>query len=469
MATAMVMPKWGMTMQEGTVGAWLKSEGDTVAEGEEIVEIESDKAVHLVEAPASGVLARILVEAGNTVAVATPIAVITDEGEEVPADLLIPAADVTAPSSPAPTPATPAPRQPTRPSRPGGRIPATPAAKRMAREHGVDLATVAATGPDGLVRVEDIEEAIAAMTRATGPVTRVAFHCRGCRLQGRLYLPESRFAGNGDDTSRLPGVVIALGYTYTQDLLVPEMARQLAAEDRAVLIFDYRGFGKSEGDGEAVRPWDQVDDVRAAVSFLLGRDEVDADRVAVLGISMGGSHAVTVAAIDPRVAAAVAISPAGDAARLMQVARSEDEWAEWLARIDSDRIARAQGRPAEMVDAWEIIRPDPDSRGFLDQLYTDYPDLACRLSLETAAAMLGYSPEGHAHGIGERPVLLIHGADDRLVPPSESRALQEAIGDSAQLELIPGVAHFDWANPADSRYEQIVATVNDWLGKVFPT
>ena len=61
----LTMPKWGMSMQEGTVGGWLKSEGDPVEKGEEIVEIESDKAVHLVEAPASGILARILVEAGG--------------------------------------------------------------------------------------------------------------------------------------------------------------------------------------------------------------------------------------------------------------------------------------------------------------------------------------------------------------------------------------------------------------------
>ena len=92
MATIMVMPKWGMSMQEGTVGGWLKSEGDPVEKGEEIVEIESDKAVHLVEAPASGILARILVEAGVTMPITTPIAVITEEGEEVPEDLAVPAA-----------------------------------------------------------------------------------------------------------------------------------------------------------------------------------------------------------------------------------------------------------------------------------------------------------------------------------------------------------------------------------------
>ena len=466
MATVMVMPKWGMSMQEGTVGGWLKSEGDTVEKGEEIVEIESDKAVHLVEAPASGILARILVEAGVTMPITTPIAVIVDEGEEVPEDLVAPTAVAAAPTIPTPAPSA----QPSsRPSRPGGRIPASPAAKRLAREHQVDLAQVTATGPEGMVRVEDVQAAIDTTTTPTGPITRVEFFCRGCRLEGRLYLPESLFPWDENDTPTLPGIVIALGYTYTQDLLVPEMARQLAAGDRAVLIFDYRGFGSSAGDSEAVRPWDQVEDLRAAVSYLLGRDEVDTDRLSVLGLSLGGSHAVTVAAIDPRVAAAVAISPAGDAARLMRGTRDDAEWNEWLARIDADRIARAQGRPGETVDAWEIIRPDPASREFLDQLYSEYPHLACQLLLETAAALLGYSPEGHAGEIEGRPVLLIHGANDALVPPSESQALLAAIGDSARLEMISEMAHFDWANPADPRFEQVVATINDWLVEILPT
>ena len=88
MATLIPMPKWGMTMQEGTVGSWLKAEGDRVEAGEEIVEIESDKAIQLVESPASGILARILVTAGETVPITTPIAVIVDEGEAVPEEMI---------------------------------------------------------------------------------------------------------------------------------------------------------------------------------------------------------------------------------------------------------------------------------------------------------------------------------------------------------------------------------------------
>ena len=151
MATLIPMPKWGMTMQEGTVGSWLKAEGDRVEAGEEIVEIESDKAIQLVESPASGILARILVTAGETVPITTPIAVIADEGEEVPEEMIgrgrwqpqpSPETEAAAASSePAPTAA------PTAPRRRGGRVPASPAAKRLAREHDVDLGSITAS-PD---------------------------------------------------------------------------------------------------------------------------------------------------------------------------------------------------------------------------------------------------------------------------------------------------------------------------------
>src|SRR5262249_43924033 len=84
MATKVLMPKWGMSMQEGLVCSWLKKEGDAVAQGEPIVEVESSKATNLVEAPASGVLARILVPEGKTVPITTAIAVIAAPGEEIP-------------------------------------------------------------------------------------------------------------------------------------------------------------------------------------------------------------------------------------------------------------------------------------------------------------------------------------------------------------------------------------------------
>ena len=479
MATLIPMPKWGMTMQEGTIGSWLKAEGEVVEAGEEIVEIESDKAIQLVESPASGILARILVAAGETVPITTPIAVITDAGEEVPEEMIAAAVAAAATEaatdgepSAAPVASAPPASQPKRPQRkPGGRVPASPAAKRLAREHDIELAAVTASGPDGLVVVEDVQAAIDDANTPAGPVSLVSFFCQSTRLEGRLYLPEDLFVETPADAEdrpepNLPAVVLCLGYTYTADLLVPEMARELAQAGRACLVFDYRGFGRSGEPADAVRPWDQVEDIRAAVSFLADRSEIDAGRISLLGISLGGSHAVTTAALDPRVTAIATISAAADFRRLLQASRDDESWTEFLGRVDADRSSRARGGNGEIVDAWEIIQPDEESRAFLDALYAELPQLACRLSLETADLLLGYVPGLLAEAIAPRPVLLIHGENDRLVPPSESEALVAAIGDSARLVSVPEMAHFDGARPGDERYERVLETIDAWLSEL---
>src|SRR5438876_2701294 len=78
------MPKWGLTMQEGLIGRWLKQEGDVVEKGEPLLEVETEKMTNLVEAPATGVLARILFPAGSTVPVTQAIALIAQPGEALP-------------------------------------------------------------------------------------------------------------------------------------------------------------------------------------------------------------------------------------------------------------------------------------------------------------------------------------------------------------------------------------------------
>ena len=78
-----------------------------------------------------------------------------------------------------------------------------------------------------------------------------------------------------------------------------------------------------------------------------------------------------------------------------------------------------------------------------------------------------YAPEVSAPGIAPRPVLLIHGENDRLVQPTESESLAAAIGDSARSVVIPDMAHFDWARPGDARYEKVLETIDGWLNDVW--
>ena len=153
------MPNLGHTMEQGTVNQWLKREGDPVAKGEIIVVIESDKASYEVESPGAGVLLRIVADVGGVVPVGGTMGVVGAPGEAVPD--LGPAPAVAPPALPPASGAVaPAPARVTAAGPPGGgRVQVSPLAKALAQKLGVDLATVAGTGPGGLVTKQDVERA----------------------------------------------------------------------------------------------------------------------------------------------------------------------------------------------------------------------------------------------------------------------------------------------------------------------
>jgi pyruvate dehydrogenase E2 component (dihydrolipoamide acetyltransferase) len=163
MAIFFSMPKLGMNMTEGTIVSWLLREGDPVEAGQPIVDVETDKAVNTVDAPASGVLARIVKDEGETVPCTFVIAVITQAGEEVPqlipeaiADGVRPTAEVevvVAKDSETPEGEGPQPEE--------KRLNVSPSAKALAKELGIDIRKVAYTG-DRITR-KDVETAFAKM------------------------------------------------------------------------------------------------------------------------------------------------------------------------------------------------------------------------------------------------------------------------------------------------------------------
>ena len=165
MATNILMPALSPTMTEGTLARWLKKEGESVRAGDVIAEIETDKATMEVEAVDEGVLGKILVADGTAgVKVNDPIAVLVADGESVPAAGPAPSPQ---PSAAVPTPETAAPKQVPAAAPPpaaqrnghdaGDRIFASPLARRMAQQAGIDLATLKGSGPNGRIVKADIE------------------------------------------------------------------------------------------------------------------------------------------------------------------------------------------------------------------------------------------------------------------------------------------------------------------------
>jgi pyruvate dehydrogenase E2 component (dihydrolipoamide acetyltransferase) len=161
-----VMPRLSDSMEEGTILTWMKGVGDEVAVGEELVEIETDKANMAYESDVAGTLTEILAQEGETLPIGTPIAIVgdsgsapagDDEGSASPAAGPVAAGDPPLPPVAKASSATGPPTAP--PADDGARVKASPLARRIARDEGVDLSTVTGSGPGGRILKADVEQA----------------------------------------------------------------------------------------------------------------------------------------------------------------------------------------------------------------------------------------------------------------------------------------------------------------------
>ena len=172
MATEILMPALSPTMEEGTLAKWLVKEGDTVKSGQIIAEIETDKATMEFEAVDEGIIGKLLVAEGTAgVKVNAPIAVLVEEGESVSDAAAAPAKPATAPAAASAPAAAPAPvAAPAAPVPHGGaRVFASPLARRIAAERGINLAGLKGSGPHGRIVKADVETARAGQAAVAAP------------------------------------------------------------------------------------------------------------------------------------------------------------------------------------------------------------------------------------------------------------------------------------------------------------
>ncbi|MCR4429960.1 MAG: 2-oxo acid dehydrogenase subunit E2 [Tepidanaerobacteraceae bacterium] len=144
MAVNILMPKLGLTMKEGRVEKWFKKQGDPVKKDEEIAEISTDKITNTVSSPANGILGRIIAAEGDVVAVSEIIGIIYEEGEKIeeqhhPAEKSDESGEKAAEQA---------------------FVKATPVAKKLAKEHGIDISSIIGTGPGGRITEEDVKKKI---------------------------------------------------------------------------------------------------------------------------------------------------------------------------------------------------------------------------------------------------------------------------------------------------------------------
>jgi dipeptidyl aminopeptidase/acylaminoacyl peptidase len=184
----------------------------------------------------------------------------------------------------------------------------------------------------------------------------ILFDGDGVKLHSWLYRPteEAAESDGADPPSARAAIVLSHGFTALMELGLDDYAKAFAAAGFVCLVYDHRNWGRSEGFPRyETHPWVQVEDMRAAISFLRTLPGIDPERIGLWGTSYSGGHAITVAALDRRVRCVVSQVPLVSGERTFDSWVPADRRARFMERLAIDRDARARGEPAV------ITRPAP--------------------------------------------------------------------------------------------------------------
>jgi uncharacterized protein len=264
-----------------------------------------------------------------------------------------------------------------------------------------------------------------------------SFYSEESRIAADLFLPADFKPGQ-----RRPGVVLCHGFTGVRQLMLEDYAQVFATAGYVSLIFDYRGFGDSEGPKWRLLPLEQVDDIRNAITWLEAQPEVDPQKIGLWGTSFGGAHAPYVAAVDGRVKAAVGQVGFEAGSTFLLGVRDTAQRAELMQQIEEDRRRRVLEGKGRTVDPFERGLQNEHSREFLSKALESFPQMRCELSWQTWEKTLEYNPIELVHKIAPRGLMLIAARDDNICPLKGYEKLYEAAGQPKKLVVLP-ITHYE--------------------------
>ena len=424
MPTLVKMPKWGLTMTTGTVTGWIASEGDEVSAGTPLLTVETEKAVNDVEAPADGVLRKIVADAGAEVPVSGPVAVITDSGETLSDEEIVAWLATAAPAAARGTARGDTARA-ERQARPAtrddsGRVNASPAARKLAKELGVVLASVEATGGNGRITSDDVERAAATDTTADAATVRGDHVAIG---GGRKL-----FAIQAGPEAAIPPLVFLHGLGGSRATWMNVLGDLVDRYHVAAL--DLLGHGQSDKPDPEATDYSVVG-LAAAVGAAL--TELGLHPAVLVGHSLGGAIAIHLALEQPDlVRGLVLIDSAGLG-----------------SEINPDLLDRVEAEPS--LDEARLLLDlfYENKRLILDrgvqEMYQSQLAPGASEALR-AIANASFGRDGQLLELQDRlgdltvPAMVIWGEADRVIPAAHAATASETIP-GAWLEVLETIGH----------------------------
>jgi pimeloyl-ACP methyl ester carboxylesterase len=253
------------------------------------------------------------------------------------------------------------------------------------------------------------------------------------------------------------------------DLLLPEIARRLADGGFAVLRFDYRYFGASDGQPRnLLLPIHQVADARNALTFLQEQREVDENRVTLWGTSFGGGVAIYAGAQDERARAVIANVPVTNGRRWLRSINRADDWNRIQSALREDRVRRVLEGKMRAVPQTEFRPEDrsPAAERFRSEQGEALPRDTSRIFWRSVEAVIDFAPDEIAGHIAPRPLLIIGAPRDTITPIEEAESAYRVADSPKKLFYLPGDAsHYDVYSGAtmDAVIEESVAWLREYV------
>jgi len=288
--------------------------------------------------------------------------------------------------------------------------------------------------------------------------TDIAFDADGQTVRGWLFRPQ-RVSGP------TPLVVLGGGFSCVKEMGLPAFAERFAAAGLAALVFDYRNLGASDGSPrQELDPWQQVEDLRHALTFASTLPGIDPQRLGIWGTSYSGGHCLVVGATDRRVKCVVAQMPtiSGHWSGLRRVPMERID--ELTATFAADRVRRMQGaapimRPIAGRPDEQPIYATPEVRAFFEREARAAPDWRNEVTLRSMEYARAYEPGAWIEFISPTPLLMIVGRQDTLTCHDLQLAAFERALEPKRLVLLRG-GHFACY---DEEFEPAVAAALEWF------
>jgi uncharacterized protein len=295
----------------------------------------------------------------------------------------------------------------------------------------------------------------------------VEFKSEGATVRAWFY--------KADGDGPRPAVVLAGGWCYVREIVMPTYAQAFAQAGVTAMIFDYRNLGVSDGDNrQHLDPWAQIRDYQNAISFLERREEVDPHRIGVWGISYSGGHALILAAIDPRVKSIVSQIPVIDGYENMRRAHGTMEYRRLWDLILADRKLRYE-RPGERlylphatekseaeVSAW----PFPETvRTFAAIKNSEAPLYQNKSTVESVDLLMTYDVGPFVKRIYNTPTFMIVAeGDDLTLWDLEIGAFNAIPSARKKLHVLPHTTHMTLYSD-QSKVKTAAKLATDWFSE----